>query len=124
MSANDNKKDMKKEPERQQEEEWITIINPNHIEKQMDEKGRECLIYWTTFSRTVTKDGGNFAGYILYTDNNELYSWDSKWGFHYKRIMTLLRGQKLEVRKNHDCCCCFSAPCGCCALQVRVTDEE
>ena len=72
MSNNDNKKDIVMSSEN--EEEWETIYNEDYKEKQTDKNGREYLDYWTY-------GGGQCGGYMVYTDNNAVYSWHYEYGF-------------------------------------------
>ena len=112
MSNNDNNKDIVMSSESENEEEWETIYNEDYKEKQTDENGREYLDYWTY-------GGGPCGGYMVYTDNNAVYSWHFEFGFG-KRRLTRLHNQKLIMRRNPDMSCNYKDAA---AFQVRVIEE-
>ena len=112
MSNNDNKKDIVMSFESENEEEWETIYNEDYKEKQTDENGREYLDYWTY-------GGGPCGGYMVYTDNNAVYSWHYEYGFG-KRRLTHLHNQKLTMRRNPDMPSRYKGAQG---FQVRLVEE-
>ena len=113
MSANADKKNMKEVVEEEEEDEWETIYNEDYKEKQVDENGREYLDYWTY-------GGGPCGGYMVYTDNNTVYSWHFEFGFG-KRKLTHLDNQKLIMRRDPDMPSNYKDAQG---FQVRAVDKE
>lgn len=92
------------------DEEWDTLYNEDYKEKQVDENGREYLYY-------LTYGGGPSGGYIVYTDNNTIYSWHYEYGYDKRRLTLLNNPCKLVMRRNPDMpsnidyACCFQVKC-------------
>ena len=81
-------------------------------EEQTDEDGREYLYY-------LTYGGGPCGGYMVYTDNNAVYSWHFEFGFD-KRRLTRLHNQKLIMRRDPGMPSNYEYAQG---FQVRVVEE-
>ena len=113
MSSNVDNKDIVMSSDEEEEDEWDTIFNEDYKEIQKDENGREHLYY-------LTYGGGPCGGYIVYTDNNVVYSWHFEFGYK-KRRLTKLHNQKLIMRRNPNMPPNYKDAQG---FQVRAVDDE